>query len=56
MSGQQSFSKAGHGFDAAPALSDDECVEKLATLIEREDADNLDEIASLIGRLAVPIE
>jgi hypothetical protein len=38
------------------AFSDDECVQKLAMLIEHRDNKNLDEIAALIARLAVPIE
>jgi hypothetical protein len=37
-------------------LSDDECVQKLAALIEHKDSRNLGKIASLIGRLAVPVE
>jgi hypothetical protein len=40
----------------ALALSDDECVRKLAMLIEHRDSTKLDEIVALIGRLAVPIE
>jgi hypothetical protein len=36
--------------------SDDECVQKLAALIEHRDSRNLGEIARLIGRLAVPLE
>ena len=39
-----------------PALSDDECVARLARAIERHDSDHLDEVAQLIGRLAVTIE
>ena len=44
--------------DDAPtmAFSDDECVQKLALLIEHKDNKNLDQIAALIARLAVPIE
>jgi hypothetical protein len=38
------------------ALSDDECVARLARAIEARDLDHLDEIAQLIGRLAVTIE
>ena len=38
------------------ALSDDECVQKLAVLIEHKDETRLDEIVALIGRLALPIE
>jgi len=37
-------------------LSDEECVQKLALLIEHRDNRNLDEIVALIARLAVPIE
>ena len=37
-------------------LSDDECVRKLAALIELRDSKDLGEIAKLIGRLAVPVE
>lgn len=39
-----------------PFLSDDECVQKLAMLMEHRDGKNLGEIAALISRLAVPIE
>jgi hypothetical protein len=37
-------------------LSHDECVQKLADLIEHRDSRNLAEIARLIGRLAVSVE
>ena len=37
-------------------LSDDECVQKLAALIEHRDSKSIGEIAMLIGRLAVPVE
>jgi len=37
-------------------LSDDECVQKLAALVELRDSSDLSEIARLIGRLAVPLE
>ena len=40
----------------ALSLSDDECVQKLALLIEHRDNKNLDETAALIARLAIPIE
>jgi hypothetical protein len=36
--------------------SDDECVERLAALLEHKDTRNLQAIARLISRLAVPIE
>jgi len=39
-----------------PAMSDDECLVRLAQAIEARDAEQLDEVARLIGRLAVTIE
>ncbi len=39
-----------------PGMSDDECVVRLAQVIADHDAGHLDEVARLIGRLAVPIE
>jgi hypothetical protein len=44
-----------------PQISDDECVLRLAQVVEthdrvHDDDDHLDEAALLIGRLAVPIE
>ena len=39
-----------------PALSDDECLERLARALAAPDSDRLDEVARLIGRLAVTIE
>ena len=39
-----------------PALSDDECLLRLARAIEEHDTEHLDEVARLIGRLAVTIE
>jgi hypothetical protein len=39
-----------------PALSDDECLARLARAVEAHDAAQLDEVARLIGRLAVTIE
>jgi hypothetical protein len=38
------------------SLSDDECVERLARAIATQDDTHLDEVARLIGRLAVTIE
>ena len=38
------------------ALSDDECLARLARVIEHHDSAQLGEVAQLIGRLAVPIE
>jgi hypothetical protein len=39
-----------------PSMSDDECLARLARAVEDHDAGQLDEVARLIGRLAVPIE
>jgi hypothetical protein len=39
-----------------PAMSDDECLIKLARAVEDHDSRDLDEVARLIGRLAVTIE
>jgi hypothetical protein len=39
-----------------PEMSDDECLLRLAQAVEDQDADRLDEVARLIGRLAVTIE
>ena len=39
-----------------PAMSDDECLARLARAVKDHDAERLDEVARLIGRLAVPIE
>src|SRR5260370_32509145 len=39
-----------------PTLSDDECLRRLAQVVETHDSDHLDEVALLIGRLAVTIE
>ncbi len=39
-----------------PALSDDECLLRLSRAIAGHDADDLDEVARLIARLAVAIE
>lgn len=38
------------------ALSDDECLARLARMIEAQDSAHLDAVAQLIGRLAVAIE
>ena len=38
------------------SMSDDECVARLARAIEGHDLNHLDEVAQLIGRLAVTIE
>ena len=39
-----------------PAMSDDECLIRLAHAVEEQDSADLDEVARLIGRLAVTIE
>jgi hypothetical protein len=39
-----------------PAMSDDECLARLARVVEEHDAGQLDEVARLIARLVVPIE
>jgi hypothetical protein len=39
-----------------PSMSDDECLVRLARAIEDGDSEKLDEVAQLIGRLAVTIE
>jgi hypothetical protein len=39
-----------------PAMSDDECLARLARAVEDHDPGQLDEVARLIGRLLVPIE
>ena len=39
-----------------PAMSDDECLRRLAQALEIHDYEHLDEVALLIGRLAVTIE
>jgi hypothetical protein len=39
-----------------PAMSDDECLLRLAQAVEDHDSNRLDEVARLIGRLAVTIE
>ena len=39
-----------------PAISDDECLLRLARAVEAQDSAHLDEVARLIGRLAVTIE
>jgi hypothetical protein len=39
-----------------PALSDDECLIRLAQEVEARDSEHLDEVARLIARLAVTIE
>ena len=47
---------AAAGRSGMAALSDDECLARLAQAIEGHDDDHLDEVARLIARLAVAIE
>ena len=39
-----------------PAMSDEECLARLARAVAEHDAARLDEVARLIGRLVVTIE
>ncbi len=39
-----------------PAMSDDECLMRLARAVEERDSARLDEVATLIGRLTAIIE
>jgi hypothetical protein len=39
-----------------PAMSDDECLMRLTQFVQRPDSAGLEEVARLIGRLAVTIE
>jgi hypothetical protein len=39
-----------------PTMSDDECLVRLAQAVAEHDSGQLDEVAQLIGRLAVTIE
>jgi hypothetical protein len=57
MARQRTTSKVETQVDGGAILySDDECVQRLAALLERKDSKDLKEIAKLISRLAVPIE
>ena len=40
----------------SPAMSDDECLMRLARAVEDHDSEQLDEVARMIARLAVTIE
>jgi hypothetical protein len=42
--------------DRIGVLSDDECMRRLADAVEAHDSEHLDELAQLLGRLAVAIE
>jgi hypothetical protein len=39
-----------------PAMSDEECLRRLAQAVAEHESEHLDEVARLIGRLAVTIE
>jgi hypothetical protein len=39
-----------------PAMNDEECLIRLAQVVERHDSTALEEVARLIGRLVVTIE
>jgi len=39
-----------------PDMTDDECLARLARVVEGQDSGHLDEVAQLIARLAVTIE
>jgi hypothetical protein len=39
-----------------PAMSDEECLIRLAQAVQDHDSERLEEVARLIGRLAVTIE
>jgi hypothetical protein len=39
-----------------PAMSDEECLIRLAQAVKQQDSERLEEVARLIGRLAVTIE
>ena len=57
MARQRTTSKAETQVDSLVHLySYDECVQRLAALLEHKDIRNLQAIARLISRLAVPIE
>jgi hypothetical protein len=57
MARQRTTSKAETQVDSTALLyGDDECVQRLAALLEHKDTRNLQAIARLISRLAVPIE
>jgi hypothetical protein len=42
--------------DDIPAMSDDECLARLAKAVQARDSRDLEEVARLIARLAVTIE
>jgi hypothetical protein len=56
--GMQATEIQSVGFDpkALASISYDECVERLAHAVDRQDDAGLEEVARLIGQLAVVIE
>lgn len=56
VSDYSSVTVVPHHTAAFPELSDDECMMRLAEAIESNDSDKLEELAMLIGRLAITIE
>jgi hypothetical protein len=56
MARQRTASTAETQVDDVAVYSDDECVQRLAALLEHKDTRALNEVARLISRLAVAIE
>ena len=56
MARQRTASTAETQVDDIAVYSDDECVQRLAALLEHKDTTALNEVARLISRLAVAIE
>ena len=56
MARQRTASTAETQVDDIAVCSDDECVQRLAALLEHKDTTALNEVARLISRLAVAIE
>jgi len=54
---QRTVPKTEIQFNDIPfSYTDDECVERLATIIRHRDSRDLSELSRLIGRLAIQIE
>jgi hypothetical protein len=56
MTGLIRTDRAIDGADRTAHLSDDECLPQLARAVAAHDSEHLEEVARLIGRLAVTIE
>jgi hypothetical protein len=54
--GQELANESLDDWRSLPVVSDDECIALLAKAVENHNPESLDEVAWLIGRLAVPIE